>query len=279
LKLLANNIQGTREEIQFQFKQKGMSLVYNFIDKLYNISSLGYEYSDIHSYCEQYGSAFFDTAHMAWQIRQSHRQILECWSILRKVSIDNFKEAPLKEQLVPLFGISPTFGYGHKLHQLAAKASFKDLQELQSLGYQIFNSAAPAFAAKSSSTIIADTYPFKIESIHYSYALKYALLYQADNNELIEGLMNNLDLARMRPFLLEILIYIGKILTPKHWMFQKLFIEERGYLLGKLITVDTILKNFGESVLPIFAKLYYTKETFEEMMVNLLEILIENNEQ
>lgn len=42
--------------------------------------------------------------------------------------------------------------------------------------------------------------------------------------------------------MLEILIFIGKILGTKNKHFIKIFKEEKAYLMGKIITIDNVIK-------------------------------------
>jgi hypothetical protein len=49
----------------------------------------------------------------------------------------------------------------------------------------------------------------------------------------------------MKPFLLEILCIVGKLIGTKNPIFTKLFNEEKVYLQGRHLTVESVLKNFA----------------------------------
>lgn len=75
------------------------------------------------------------------------------------------------------------------------------------------------------------------------------------------------------------MIYIGKIKSTKHKIFQQLFNKEKAYLMGRILTVESRLKRLEESVAPKNAITYYTEKSYQNMLCSLCDIIISNNEQ
>ena len=70
------------------------------------------------------------------------------------------------------------------------------------------------------------------------------------------------------------MIIIGKVYGAKDPLFLELLNKDRAYLMGRMLTVETRLKNFKESVYPNAVNLYYNKEAYKRMLVTLTETLI-----
>jgi len=86
-----------------------------------------------------------------------------------------------------------------------------------------------------------------------------------------------MDLKFWKPFLFEIMILIGQAYGTNDKMFTKLF-DENAYLMGKIITVESRLKTFDDSRMPISAALYYTESAYKRMLIILCDLLIKGNE-
>lgn len=59
-------------------------------------------------------------------------------------------------------------------------------------------------------------------------------------------------MTKLKAFTFEMMLYIGKILGTKHKLFTKLFLEDKAYLMGKIITVDTALRSFKDAMVPFY---------------------------
>lgn len=82
---------------------------------------------------------------------------------------------------------------------------------------------------------------------------------QPNNQELINYILDSIiNSNSWKPFLFEVSIYIGYMIGTKNEMFQKLILQNKAYLFGRSITVETRLKSFKDSMCPNLSKNHYT---------------------
>ena len=74
------------------------------------------------------------------------------------------------------------------------------------------------------------------------------------------------------------MVLIGKAYGTKDPLFINLFIEDKAYLMGKLLTVESRIKSFKDSVMPSLVYVYYNEKAYQKMLITLSEMLIQNNE-
>lgn len=48
--------------------------------------------------------------------------------------------------------------------------------------------------------------------------------------------------------------------------------------MGKYLTVESRIKFFKDSILPMYAALYYTEDSYKKMLITLADLLIKHNE-
>lgn len=112
------------------------------------------------------------------------------------------------------------------IHAIAAQATIDQVSQLEAAGYPICNSIAPAYKSlenpKLKTNAVPQQFPFDKRFFNYSYALKYCLLNQAHNTDLISYIFSKMNLTLFKPFLFEILCLVGKTLGTKHQIFRQL---------------------------------------------------------
>ena len=96
---------------------------------------------------------------------------------------------------------------------------------------------------------------------------------------MVEHIFSSMDIKGIwEPFLLEIMVLVGYAYGTKNEMFQRLFTQEKAYLMGKPLTVESRLRCFSDSRISSAVTLFYTEKAYQRMLVSLTEILIEHNE-
>lgn len=59
-----------------------------------------------------------------------------------------------------------------------------------------------------------------------------------------------MDLVKWQPFTFEIMLNIGAALGTKHYIFKTLFEQNKAYLMGKVLTIETMLTKIEKSTVP-----------------------------
>jgi hypothetical protein len=88
-----------------------------------------------------------------------------------------------------------------------------------------------------------------------------------------------MDSQMWKPFLFEIMILVGKAYGTNDALFIQLFTQEKAYLMGRCLTVESRLKSFKDSRLPFTVTQYYTEAAYKKMLLALSDLLIQHNEQ
>ena len=87
-----------------------------------------------------------------------------------------------------------------------------------------------------------------------------------------------MDKEVWKPFMFEVLIFVGKLIGTKNDIFKRLFLKDKAYLMGKLLTVETRLKSYKDSYMPVLGNLNYTETEYKRMLCELIDILVINGE-
>ena len=95
----------------------------------------------------------------------------------------------------------------------------------------------------------------------------------------MDYIYSKMDSQMWKPFLFEIMILVGKAYGTNDALFIQLFTQEKAYLMGRCLTVESRLKSFKDSRLPFTVTQYYTEAAYKKMLLALSDLLIQHNEQ
>ncbi|CDW88097.1 UNKNOWN [Stylonychia lemnae] len=274
---------------------KGQKDFQNQLDKGQIEDHINILYSD--SFIELVTDEKFDSAEyqsvkllkIKHQIREKcQKQMIQTFKFQRKIlqDIQNREGSVYSvEYLLYQRQISPMSFLGDYMHEMGAKISLIQLQQLESLGYNFCNSICSKFEEnsnlmKNKKYPINPFFPFKFKFYQHSYLLKYVLLFQPSNMELIVHIYEKIDKQAFGPFLFEIMIFVGRILGTKNEIFIELFENELAYTMERQLTgCESRLSKFKGVKCPNYVLSHYTKRAYKNMLCELLDILIFNNEE
>ena len=97
------------------------------------------------------------------------------------------KARNIEEKIVIGRMVGPALQLSNMVNQIALEANVEQIKELMKLGFDIPNTLAPCFnGPKLYADRLPQYFPFENSKYHISYALKYVLMKQSKNRELVE---------------------------------------------------------------------------------------------